>query len=351
MEVNNSEISKPKLVHEENRLTHQAEETPSGVLEQERKTSEPKISVHVFLSPHGTKKDIEGFERAFREADVFIPERSGWTKDTLRIFRELSEGKLRPEDVGGEGGSEELEKELDRVIYDSHKPITFVDLPEGHALDTEGDSLKFPSLQFGPGFFEQNLTGIKNYFKKLADLQKEREWFMLSQIRPKIQELLDEYPSLRDKKEIRVAMILGSVHASFLDLLNTKGFKATKEFSRSSFAFVSAFHVELGKKYASGEPVGDDLVARTAFELCFARAFRKNLTILSRDSCKIDATIRKIASQFSREEIKNMFESASNFDEFVKVFVPKMRAKGFEIPRSESEMDKLLAIHKGNNLN
>lgn len=337
-----SESQNPNI--SEDRPTQRVKNEANHNLEEERRPDDPKINIHIFYSPHGTEKDIEGFEEKFREADVFIPERPGWTVETLRILRELSEGRLRPEDLANEGKFGEVEAELDRIIFNSHKPITIVDLPDGHPLDVEGDNLKFPNLQFGPGSLEFNLTKTREYFQKYTELQKKREEFMQNQIEIKVKELIDENPSLSGKKEIHVAMILGSGHTSLLDSLKSKGLEISNEFNKSSTAFMPAFHFELGKKYLSGEPVSDEFVAKTVFELCFIRAFRKSLSMLSRDTNKVDASIAKIVSQFNLEEIKGMFESVDSFNKFPAVFVPRIIEKGFKIPQSEGDMDKLLTV-------
>lgn len=166
---------------------------------------------------------------------------------------------------------------------------------------------------------------------------------MLSQIKPKIKELLDEHPSLKDKKEIRVAMMLGSAHASFFDLLQSQGFEATRTISRPHLAFPSLFLLELYKRCVFGEPITDELMARAVLERGFKKAFGESLRRLSRDTQKADGSIAKIVSQFNFEEIKGMFETVSRFEEFPAIFVSKIIEKGFKIPQSEKEMDDLLA--------
>lgn len=333
----------PLMHKDEVNAPGQAEIKVSEALEQEKNPGEPKILVKIFFSPHGTKNDIEGFREVFQHADVFIPERSGWNEETLNVFRKLSEGKLSPAQVGnGEGAFQGVEEELDRIVFNSHKLITFIDFPQGHPLDVEEDSVRVPALKFGPNSFNEMLVAIRNFFQKKAELKKKREEFMLDQLKPKVKELIDENPSLKEKKEINVAMILGSAHTSFFDLLANKGFEVEKTFNKSN-SFKEPFYLELERKLVRDEVVSDEQMARVAFELGFLRAFGKSLRARFRDTQKADAAIATIVSQFSFDEIKSMFESTSKFDEFPAVFVPKIAQKGFRIPQSEREIDDLLA--------
>lgn len=186
----NTEIQKPsegKLKPETQTLPTAAADLSSTLgasfnqaLEEDRKLGEPKISVNIFYSPHGTDKDFEGLDEQFRKSDIYIPEAFGWSPAYLGLLRAISAGKVSPEVVlkglriNKNSEYYARDKKLYELIYNSQKPIALVDLPENYPLIGRNESHRIPDINFRSDF-DSTLESFRKNFKEWADVEVERK--------------------------------------------------------------------------------------------------------------------------------------------------------------------------------
>lgn len=156
----------------------------------EQKPTEPfpQVSVDIFFSSHVTHKDMEGLTERFEKADIFIPETVGWDPSLLEDIRSVSEGKRNY----WEADSSSFVFGLMEMIYKSNKPIAFVDLPFNHPLIKKVEKMKRNRLLLSS--FPKCLQSIDAGQREFVEYQKKREEYMISQLKPTIQELLEKYP-------------------------------------------------------------------------------------------------------------------------------------------------------------
>lgn len=312
---------------------------------EEKEKRFPKIEIDIFYSPHATDKDIDGLEKQFSQADVYIPELADYSSATLKNLNKLSqEGRYRKGFLGSldNFGIEErfLKKQLEMISY-SKKPITLIDLPGGHylinALDKSFEPFKLPDD------FKSALELIKSKLKKMSELEKEREDYMISQIRPKVEKVLKNYPQLSKKENIKVLISLGAVHTKvYHSLKKTEREKVQRKFSRLPFIF--SLEEEAMRKYGFGKEVDDELAAKVVLEGQFRSIFKDYLYEICDDNLKIGELTRKIISQFSFNEIEEMFNSLKKDPNltFESLFKTKFKEKGIKLPSNEAELDKMI---------
>jgi len=307
----------------------------------------PKISVDIFFSPHGSAKDWRELPEKFRNCDIYIPEAIGYDKEYLNILKGLSSGKIRLEDI--EKFTDEVEKNpvirernklFARMIYNSKKPITFIDLPESHQKTENSDNLLSQGFKFGD--FPQTLESLKKSFLDFHYSNREREEYMVTQLGPQVEAILKANPNLKRKEEIRVLLSLGAEHTPLYHSLKKENAQITREFSSSPFVY--PFGGEIIRRYAFGRTVDDQLLGRALTEMLLDRAFGPEFQqITEYDSEKTMRLERRLISPFSQVELKNIFEGASNFNEWPRLFVSELSKKGLRIPYSKEEVDELLA--------
>ena len=336
-------IGGQNLLREEMGWTREAGDSLNKSLEQERKPGEPKISINIFYGSHGTGRDIEGLQDAFAEADVFIPEFWTWRDRELQDFRSLSEGVKKPSDViKGIDATEEILSffytQL-KMIYNSNKHIALIDVP----MDEEWGGFLVPHYDgiYMKGTFNEALESKRQKIKHYANGNKDREAYMQSHLLPKVQELLREYPVLKEKEEVKILLFLGAGHTQMYHNLIRSGQKATRMFSEMPYVY--DFTTEGIRRYAFGNEVNDLLAARIILEELFNNSF--GLLLLQRilKSEKRTSIGRKIIAQFSLEEAKDIFEQLKKGQDIKQLFEIRLRDKGITIPRSEEELDEFLA--------
>ena len=327
-------------------LPSNAEASLNQALEEDRKPGEPKISVNIFYSPHASAKDMEGLKKEFEKCDIYMPERVEWTEGTLDIFKRLSSGKMNPSEVAPDKDPviQQRESMIDNMIFNSQKPIALIDVPENHQIIKDEENRQSQNKGkkiFHYGNFQDTLDSLKNALKS-EYLQEQRETYMLSQLKPQVETVLNEHPELKDKQEIKVLLSLGADHRPLYHSLKKENLQVTRTFSENPFVY--PFSLEVVRRNAFGRPVENELVGQALTEILLWKAFRPHLVDLAeQDSQKVTVFTRKLISVFSPDEIKKMYEGASKFEEWPALFLQGLKEKGLKIPNTKQEMDDFLA--------
>lgn len=314
------------------------------VIESREQKQYPQMSVNIFYSPHGTAKDAEGFREEFKKADVYIPERRGWTESGLRRLRMISRGEISQIPILGKDFKEpnDFYWGTYNIIYKSNKPITLIDIPENHPLVERIDENKAEEgIRFGSDFSDVLDYERRNLIEQAA-ITKEREQYMIEQLEPRVQELLKDYPDLQNKQQINILLTLGSLHTFFYHNLK-KDYSTTRVMSKTYRVF--DFYLEAKRRLMLGKPVDDGFLARANMNQCLFmlwELYPNRLLQLISDSYKIEVS-RKLCVLFSFDEIRDMFEGAEDIDSWNSLFEEELSRKGFKMPQSEKELDGFLA--------
>jgi hypothetical protein len=311
------------------------------LLEERGGSGHPAVSIEFIYALHRTARDMQKLRERIAGADIVTLEGSGWEKDQLKAWRDLSEGTVTPAQVFQKfemsAASEEDRKWLEEynIIYNSHKAIDTIDVPYGHPLSRAIDDHLGTPIFFYDGDFEKALGSMRGYTKNWADIQKKRETYMLSRLK----EVIKERALPDQKRELKIA--IGGVHTGMWHTLKSEGADARAEFSSMPFIFNN--QDELLRRYLFGKSVDNELVASALLENIFLNQFGWPPT---EDTQKAMLFFRKLVSQFTVSEIKETFEKLRDrkFDERSKVWTERLRAKHIRWPRNEKEVDAFLDL-------
>jgi hypothetical protein len=313
----------------------------------EAKEAGPKIKYNFFFSPHYRASDVEAWKKNFEECDVYIPERYGWTQRGLEFIRKVADGQIRAERVRGKPEDPFLEARLSeaRMIHNSHKPIAYIDVPKEQA---EPDPWIDVIDLHDKNNFTEALDVVKDWVRTRYQIQKDREDTILSRLKPTIQELLKEYPSLKTKNELKVLITLGTMHTPVHhSVKKEEGDRVTRE-SRP-LPTVFAFVQEAVRRLQFGKEIDNDLAAKIYLGDVFTYALFSDDTknelnnLLEKDSEKGVKLERKIISQFSFEEAKEIFDKLKQGEGERQIFKAKFEEKEIQLPHTEQELDAYLA--------
>jgi hypothetical protein len=180
----------------------------------EKQEDEPEFHIRFAFNRHGTAEDARSLVKDNLDwCDVYIPEAVRWTKDQLRLTREVSMGELEAKDIVVEGGHD-FTKEVFSLIEGSNKLIYFVDIPK--ELDEIGykiyEHMILASEAYLKGDYEAAIKNGKNFIKAQIEADKVRENHMLKELDKLKSTILDENPILKNKEKINILMTLGLAH-------------------------------------------------------------------------------------------------------------------------------------------
>ena len=288
----------------------------------------PTVALDIFYSAHGEEKDLEGFEEKFKKADIYIPEFFGWNETNLKEFRNIAEGKQQPKEFEYLSGFAERQYS---ILYNSHKPITFIDLPKDHQLVNQVLShlnKDYLIHRERTSDFQEFLGRVKDWHKRWAELQRQRENYMLSQLEPSLKQLLKKRPELRQKEKLKVLMSLGSLHTGLYHQLLKQGRAAARTFSRSPYIYSNAS--ELTRRYFFHKDVDDLLAARAWLEEVLEQEISPIDNVNTEEAWEF---LSSVAEEFSLAEIKELFTLGQ--DKVWPWLQRKLKEKGIEIESSE----------------
>lgn len=303
-----------------------------------------KISFHIFFGAHETAKDFEKLKQAFKQADVYIPESFMWNDEYLWNFNRLSQKKITPCQMIQRCFLEKnssWHREF-RVIYGSRKPILLADVPEWHSLVDEydkSDRLYDESFDlFKKGDFNSALKTVRKYVEFNADFLLKRDRQIKRNLKGSIAEIIKKIPKFKNRKEVKVLIILGSFHTLLYHNLKKQKSSTSCQFASKPDVFSSLDEAGRRTIFLKDKKIDDILFARSMAEELLEDCLDK----ITDDTNKAIMIGRKICSKLNLKDIAEMSKELGRGDR--RTIVSCLRKRGIKIPKTEKEIDKMLEI-------
>lgn len=221
--------------------------------------------VMFYFSSHVSASDFEGMRNAFEEADVYFSEAHGWKQEDAEYLNAISEGtKTPPHMQEGRVAKTALELE-EELLFCSHKPVYFVDIPSGHELEDADDgmeTLKRAAEEFVYRTFELAEQQTLSAAKKTALFLNRKDKYIADKIREDLPKIIRENPTLKEKNKVTALVQMGASHSPIRH-------HAPREFVASSAeksTLVFGFEDELIRRYRFEKEIQPDLPAKAVFE-------------------------------------------------------------------------------------
>ena len=314
----------------------------------EKLEKEPKISYHIFYSPHETAKDFEKLEEVFKQADIYVPEAPGCDSSDAEFFNKISQGEMDFDEIVKKASidpTDSMYKEL-KFICGSKKTILFVDIPGEHKLVKQRSRLNDlgrKSLDlFLEGSFQRAISKMQECIEDSVKFDIEREEFIKENLKKQVKRTITDSSELKDKKEVSVLLRLGTFHTGLYHKLKKEeesgkeDFQISRQFNCPSSVFCSLNELERGLLLSKNKEISEELLARGIIE----KSLSGRLFSLTQDSNKATEVVRKISSKLELEDIKKISEELGE-DPRKRIF-SCLEERGIKIPKTEKEMDEMI---------
>lgn len=319
-----------------------------------KESGEPKISFDIFYSFHDTAKDAKGLAEQIKKSDIYMPELFGWDEQYLNNTKAIAEGKMTPDELMWKqlrGFDSEYQYSFDyaeaRALYKSGKYITYIDVPRNHPLFDRGADAreKLGRIDLTNNFPEL-VASFNENVKHWADIQKEREMHILSELRKFADAIKDgNIPELKGKKEIKILIALGAMHTGVYHELARAEEETSRKFHTMPLVF-GKFASELARRFMFDKDANETLAAQALFGAVFSALVHQRSDKSIRGSYEVSLIERKVVPQFSVDEIKKIFTEARAAEDsqkkFLDAFHKKLKEKGIRLPSSEKELNEFL---------
>lgn len=285
-------------------------------------TGEPKIflpknvALHIFFTRHVSRKDLgdfDHFRNLVHDADIFVPESTGWVDDTWDKWNKVSKGdykiytRIKENILNDTKDPSNFDLALFDATYASRAQIVFIDV-QGEEFNEKHDQITDDFDNFIGNSFEEQIAKADDFCHKYAQIQTERENHMLKQLGPILTQVIDPHPKLRVQDKVSVLMLLGSAHTRIVKILQNSIKLNESGLPNISYEFTDPNNIpsdELTNKYKDNEMVGDKERHRLLLEMVGYKFMHHNLN--KKISEKI---LTKVVKILSEEEIIDLFITA-----------------------------------------
>lgn len=297
------------------------------------------LEYEIFYGPHGSAKDIYGLAIPLKKADIFLPEDLGWSPIHLFTYNAVSRGVLTPQAAARKlaVGTSHLSASKDTVVgffdmvYKSHKPIAFIDVPDSHPLTARFVKNASSGFRLGREFSE-TLRYAEDHLRVITAIDLEREDYEVAHLDPTVDVILKLNNALARRDKVRVLLFQGATHTRIGDLLKASDKTVTQTFAYEPFIY--PFQNEVTQRFKRGEYVDEELMARAVMEMV---VFLPTLLNATKDSRAVFEYSRKAISRFSFQEIERSFQEARNTGSY-NTLTSLMQEKAIPHPNSEQDI-------------
>ncbi len=285
----------------------------------------PKIETKFYFHTHATKEDGEGVVQRLKDVDIFIPENAGWDEDRLETWKRVSAGKITPEraleDERGRGKPllwNDYFKSIFQGIYDTKKEIILADIESDNEIFT---TLKEIMIDNGSAYanafdrsfsYEDTLSKVETITDLESTLQKERELYIVKNIKEKLLQKLQENKELREKETLKILLSIGSFHTNLYHEMKKVGNTVSREFPSAQHTYDPRVTVERVAHF-KGIENAQPLLSKVVLGLLLKKIQLFPLHTMTNEQ------IHKIFNQFSGnniEELFNLYKESESDDDF-----------------------------------
>lgn len=325
MEVSNAELADLNVAPDieswkmdERTFTQGLKERFAKALGKEQEPADaPNISLDIYYHEHDGKEEAQEIADHFKTADVFIPEMIGWSQKRVDVVNKVSQGELSPGEGALKLGYRPFEQPYDfqllQMVHNSNKPVAYIDYSRDDqifwknmdALDKMNGITKY--WEYG-NTFPEIIQEIKHRTKNVAEYEKNREEFMIGNLKKTINSLVENNPDLRkkakEKGELNVLLSMGAVHTGLSHILASGDNKVSSEFSENPMIY-GVMHEGL-RRYRVGKDVDDAFAAKMLAEGLITTIFRNAIKSKFPTYSTRNQYVRKIVDQFSYQDVEDI---------------------------------------------
>lgn len=265
-------------------------------------------SLEVFYGFHGLEHDYESLKPLLKQADVFIPENLAWDDEYVEKFNRISQGEALPLSVLFSNKAPDAPV---RWIQGTKKHVALVDItwehPAREKIYAGFEKIHNAFIIALKGGFDEAISEVREGVALETIGNVEREEHIAQELRELIPHLTDQFPDLKDKKDIKVLMAIGATHTALTRRLREEAIPGVQLHSRRADKVTRFSHLEeLTRRQQEGKEITDELCAQVIIEdLIKWTAYLEDITCYTNQE---NTVLRDMISSLSIDDIRAIFK-------------------------------------------
>ena len=286
----------------------------------------PKIETKFFFGSHGNQEDGKRVAEQIKkdDPDIFVPEMAYGSKGYLDTFNETSRGVLNPflydekrnENIqNGVNEIPDYEWEILKGLYNTKKEVIFVDISEGNDKDfhSQFEEQKNNLFALSQRIWNRDSTMDFDEIKKeisrnielYSSIQKEREEYILENMKKVLLETLQKNPELQKKETLKILISIGAFHTHLYHEMKKNNDLVSREFD-TGMPYVYDFNKrDQRTMHFFGKEVFD---SKQAYRSVLHRILNRMYQLFNFEQKFLD----QIFNSFSEEQTRKLFEIYKN---------------------------------------
>lgn len=180
------------------------------------------VHLHLHFAPHNKAEQLDAFAELLPPADIVIPEVPNWDEKVLKGFSAISKGDRKQfERMTSDQfrGGAEWRVQLLKLIKGTYKSIALVDANQSqkHLLLHTNEALQKP-LGVGKDV-DETLHLTADALSFIGSFCGLRDRIMLANLGPKITDIVQNHPRLREKESVLGLGVFGFIHTPIYSAL------------------------------------------------------------------------------------------------------------------------------------
>lgn len=328
----------------------------------ETKEKLPEMKIKFIFLWHEKAGDAEAIEKDLKECDIFCPENLFWQKGE-GSFADFFERLIGTDEKSAQKVLKtikeapnlfDFQKKIFEFVYKYKKPVFMVDIPYDEPLDKKYEELhdirEGAIKEFLKGDINEAAEKAKDHFNKRAEFERDRELIIADNFQNLLPKILEKYPEMRSKKEIKILSNYGAFHTGIYHGLKKEYAKTKREFSPKNFFYPYETELLRKKRFFPEKEISREEIARFFINDLLRQYF---FFLAEGKSWSMD-DMDKLARSFSKKiklsdaeklcsEIKiNTERGNKDFDAPLFILEFLQKTVGLGLPENQEALDRLM---------
>lgn len=254
----------------------------------------PPMQVQFYFAQHLNDRDLQDIGTQIEDADIYFAENArgdAFAKSLQNIAQRDKDHAIQTDNA------------LVNAVHGTNVIVGHMDLlPEDPIQSTEYHQLvDAPYIEKD---FDATLQNLVKKTQSVLHFQDVREEIMVNRFRDEMERIMDAYPDLKKKEQLKIFTTIGALHTTLFHKFTSEGLDTQRHFSHSPYTY--DYTIQLMRSIAYGNKPDKELISRAYFTNLLTTAMDETMQEEPDDPMDFVQYSRAVAEKFSPDEVAQL---------------------------------------------